>query len=393
MADPLSIVAYAAAAVVFGEAIRKAIVNQRLGHEFSRFWMALGLALIAVSLVVGAPATIRWSDQHMGVRNLGILVHSVTAMAAMVCVVAFLRTVEQTTIRLRTVLSVFATCIGVLVVLYLLHGKTDHAFAVSDNHHPASVAFSVLYLVYMISCLVLFVRGVWRGSRGEDRVVQFGVFLAALGVGVGLLGLVWKLAAVLTSVAGYQFLLFGRAFPYIAQIIGAALFAAGSVFAAAVRRLHDRRHHDRAREVTRLWHVLEPVRVETTVLRGTGQPGLRQQVVEIQDARLFLRAHIHPNLRRLITEVSHARNVRGRRALAVAVAAELRGALLAFQEGIAAPPAYTKVDARPQHTTLVADDDNELAWLADISRAMHHPAVEEVVARAQACVAKDRATR
>ncbi|WP_158889005.1 MAB_1171c family putative transporter [Amycolatopsis anabasis] len=375
----MSTAAYAAAVGSIVESVRKSIVNRAVAHEISRDYVAVGLAVISLSLVAGAPATMSWCDEVTGMFNLAFLLHGVAAMAAMVCVAGFLRSVERLHVRVRTAAGLFAVCTVALVVLYLARGTTDPDFGASSDHHAASIAYNLIYLVYMCAWLVLFIRGSWFSTRREERVVQFGVFLAAVGMAFGLLGLGWKIALTVHGILDPGHILRDTRISLISQAIGVVLFAAGSVFAAAVRRLHDRRDRRRNAAVTKLWCMLEPVRNESAILSDDECPDLRRQVVEIFDGILVLRRYIPSEVGDVAAEFAQALKLDHGSTKLLLGAAELRVALEYYQEGVTFPQVGNDVDARPQSSTVRADEDDEIASLARLVSWMASEVVEEIV--------------
>lgn len=388
MFDAVSAAAYAAATIAIGESVRKLMVNRFLAHELSRDYLAAGLTFLGISLIAGAPSTMRWSDAHAGLLNIAFLVHCLMAMAAMVCVAGFLRTVDAAVFRVRTAVGLFVCCVSALNLLYLLFGRSDPAFGASGNHHPASVAFTLIYLTYMVTWVLLFIRGAWQISRGKEVVVQLGIFLAALGMTVGLVGLLWKTVTLIESLVRPpgQWQITG--FALTAEAVSAALFSAGSAFAAAVRKVHDRRDRLRAEAVRSLWTHLQPVWSRSGFLGSEDAPAFRRQIVQVFDAWLILRSYVDLALRQTIANEIARRGLRARRAARVTAAAELRIALEAFERGAEVPPVGRGVDPAPQRSSMTTDEDRELDWITDVAAAWNDPVVAEIVDRARGCVAE-----
>ncbi|OXM43439.1 hypothetical protein CFP75_38350 [Amycolatopsis alba DSM 44262] len=380
MFDLHSAVAYFAALVALGECVRKLISDRHVPSALSRDYLAGGLLFSGVSLVAGAPATMRWGDQCTGLPHFTYLIHCLVTMAAMVCMAGFLRAVTMTTVRMRTTGALFAGCAGALAALYVSSGPADPLFGISARQ-PASLAFTLIYLVFMITWIVAFIRGAWRISRGTDMVVRFGIFLAVLGMGVGLIGLVWKAITLLDTLVRSEQVIRNPGFTLLAEACGAVLFAAGSGFASAVRRIDESRARRRTESIKCLWERLRPVWSQSGLYNGLDESDFRRQIVQVFDAWLLLRSYVHPALQHMIAIVIAERRLGARRGARVTAAAELRGALAAFENGLDAAAPAQSVDPAPQPTMLMADERRELDWIAEVAQAWTDDAVTEIMER------------
>ncbi|WP_125677034.1 DUF6545 domain-containing protein [Amycolatopsis sp. WAC 04182] len=384
--------AYIAALVTFSECARRLAVDRHLPSALSRDYLTVGLLLASASLVAGAPATMRWSDQHTGVQHVAYLIHCILTMLAMVCMAGFLRTVTMTTVRVRTTVALFAGCAGVLGGLYVLFGTADPQFGVTGRH-PASLAFTLIYLGFMITWIVAFIRGAWRISRGADSEVRFGIFLAALGMGVGLVGLVWKALVLLETLVVPDAPIRNSAFTLLAEALGAVLFAAGSGFAAAARRVDESKDQARAEAIKLLWERLRPVWSQSELYTGEDDLDFRRQVVQVFDTCLTLRSYVDPTLEPTIATVITQRRLGARRGARVTAAAKLRIALAAFESGSHVATSGQNADPAPQPTLLAADEQSELGWIAEVARAWTDNAVNDIVQRACASMDPGRCHR
>ncbi|WP_410659451.1 hypothetical protein [Amycolatopsis sp. lyj-112] len=396
MPDAISLLWYAASVLGLAEATRKIVVNRRLGHERSRDYLALGLAFIALSMGAGAPFTMEWADRLTGIRNVAFVVHSILAMAAMVCVAGFLRALERLRVRVRVATAVFLLCAAALVVLYLAAGTMDPDFGASRNPAPASLAYTLIYLAYMSTWLILCICGLWSIGRAEERVVRIGVLLAATGIVISLTGLLWKAVVATSTLMAAEQRLGGTGFGVIADAIGLVLFAGGSVFAAAVRHVQDRREHARAvrrdEAVDMLWRLLAPVLADRFPTAGSPQPGLREKIVAIFDARMLLRALARPGLEVDVADLARRFGHGEHHVALLADALEMRAALDDFREdrqggGRSAEPAddVGDVDARPQPSTLFVDEDQEIDRLIELSDAVTSSLVITLVKAMLSC--------
>ncbi|MFE5563343.1 DUF6545 domain-containing protein [Amycolatopsis japonica] len=380
MSDLHNAAAYVAALIALGECVRKLIGDRHLPAALSRDYLAIGLMFASVSLMAGAPATMRWTDLHTGLPHFGYLIHCLLAMSAMVCMAGFLRTVTVTTVRMRVTVALFVGCGGALGTLYVLFGTADPHFGISGRH-PASLAFTLIYLGFMITWIVAFICGAWRISRGADQVVRCGIVLAVLGMGVGLAGLVWKALTLLETIARTELSVRNTDLTLLAEALGTVLFAAGSGFAAAVRRIDESRHRARAEAVRHLWERLRPVWSQSGVYSGEDALDFRRQVVQVCDAWLTLRTYVDPVLQNAIASAVARRRLSARRAARVTAAAEIRIALAAFENGLHATSSGQSADPAPQPTLLMTDEQQELDWIAEVAQAWTDDAVMDAVER------------
>ncbi|OLZ50251.1 hypothetical protein BS330_28695 [Amycolatopsis keratiniphila subsp. nogabecina] len=392
MSDLPSMAAYVAALAAFSECARRLAVDRHLPSALSRDYLTLGLLLASASLVAGAPATMRWSDQHAGALHVAYLIHCILTMLAMVCMAGFLRTVTATTVRMRATVALFAGCVGVLTVLYVLFGTADPQFG-ATGRHPASLVFTLIYLGFMIVWIVAFIRGAWRISRGADSEVRVGIFLAALGMSVGLAGLVWKALILLQTLVLPDVPIRNSAFTLLAEALGAVLFAAGSGFAAAARRVDEFKDQARAEAIKLLWRRLRPVWSRSGLYEGEDEPDFRRQVVQVFDACLTLRRYADPTLEPTINMVITQRRLGARREARVTAAAELRIALAAFEKGSHAATSGQHADPAPQPTKLTADEQRELDWIAEVAHAWTDEAVIDIIQRVGASMDSGRCHR
>jgi hypothetical protein len=365
------------------ESVRKTVVNRRLDHEISRDYLAVGLALVAVSFAAGARPTADWLDRLSGVPNLAFLVHGLSAMAAMVCVAGFVRSLHRSPVRVRTAATLFMVCALVQVGLFLAGGVTDPDFGSTAGNGAASRIYTLIYLTYMVSWIAMFIGSAFGAAQQETGEVKAGVLLAVAGMSIAVVGLAGRLLLTVTGLVFPSLARFWAGIAVVAEAGGVVIFAAGSAFAAATRTLRDR--HDRARRVRQhasieeLWRRLEMVRADIVSFGDGEYPDLHQQLVEVLDARLILRPYVSPPLRALIVESAHEHAADSGTADLIAEAAEVRIAADAYRDRNRDVGVDIDVDARPERGSVYADVDDDVAHVAAIADLLTTHAVDAVV--------------
>ena len=378
MPDVISIVWYCSALVGLVESARKIVVSPRVGREISCCYLAAGLALVASSMAVGAPATRLWAERAIGAGNVAFVIDAILTMAAMVCVAGFLRSLDRLRMRVRIAAAVFLACTSVFLTVYVVSGTTDPAFGLMSDPCSASRLCSLIYLGYVITWLVLMAEALWTVGCMEEWPLSIGAFLAGAGIGIGILGFAWKVLVAL-GLSSPAYVAAGTLVTSVGEACGLFLFVLGSVFAAAMQHAHDRaKRVRRARQVAaveQLWRLLEPVRVDAVHLRGEDAPDLQQQIVEIFDAHVMLRRFVNPvTAARAIPVARDHRRRRRRPPGCVAAAVELAVGLHQYRQHSHLEHGHAprtepgpEVDAWPQATAVIVDDDQRIGWLADVA--------------------------
>lgn len=393
MPDAVSVLWFGAAAAGVLEAARKALVNRGAGYALSRHFLTAGIACMALSLAAGDPMTLDWADHLTGLHNAAIVVHNVLAMLAMVFTAGFLHTLGQLRLPMPAVVTMFGVCAAAMVTLYVLAGAHTSFFASPRNPTWPSQLYSAIYLAYMVGWLALLLLGLTVVARGEVAGVRGGVALAQLGVAVSLVGLSWRLGVVLRLLAEPHHPPRGAHFAVFTDVAGLVLFVAGSLFAAATRRLFDwldrRRAQRRDAAIERLWKRL---RVLLAHRRRTPLT-LTQKLVEIEDALLIVEQLIDDQTRRAIRD--HLRDL----ALYVyvadptAIAVEIEIAISTVIARLSHPSAEDLHGENdhdsgneeseawwPETERLHVDDLARTRWLAVVGETLTHRRVQRLAA-------------
>jgi hypothetical protein len=397
MPDVVSFLWYGAAAAGVVEAARKALVNRGSGYALSRHFLTAGIACMALSLAAGDPMTLDWVDHVTGLHNAAIVVHNVLAMLAMVFTAGFLHTLGQLRLPMPAVVTIFVVCATAMVILYAVAGAHTSFFGSTRNPTWPSQLYSAIYLSYMVGWLALLLLGLTIVAHGEVAGVRGGVALAQLGVAVSLVGLSWRLGVVLRLLLEPHHPPRGTHFAVFTDAAGLVLFIAGSLFAAATRRLFD--WLDRRRTTRReaaLEHLWKRVRV---LLAHRRQPPLTltQKLVEIEDALLLVDQLIDNDTRRAIRD--HLRDL----ALYVyvpdptAAAVEIEIAISALVAHLSHPSPEQLPDENdhdsddaesaawwPETERLHVDDLARTRWLAAIGETLTHRRVRRLAMKMSA---------
>ncbi|MGW2248675.1 MAB_1171c family putative transporter [Kitasatospora sp. NPDC001660] len=259
-------------------------------------------------------------------------------------------------------------------VLYRAAGVTPvgGVITVPPGGRAALAVSSLVFTVYSAWCVGLFTAVVHRAARGlGPGLLRTGLRLV---VGGGVFGLVWAGSSVEPLISGLRT---GRqdagedAFSAPVALLALALGLGGASLSAweqravaPLRRLRARRSY---RRIGPLWSALHAIRPEITLERqsaGIGRRGntefaLYRRVIEIRDAQLWLRAHLHPRVPEWAAAACGSEAGERRRAATVE-AAVLAAALEAAAVGHRYPCALTEGYVPP---SLLSDLEAETAWL------------------------------
>ncbi len=398
MPDAVSVLWYGAAAAGVAEAARKTLVNRGSGYALSRHFLTAGIACMALSLAAGDPMTLDWADHLTDLHNAAIVAHHVLAMAAMVFTAGFLHTLGQLRLPMPAVITMFVVCAAAMVTLYALAGAHTSFFGSPRNPTWPSQLYSAIYLGYMVGWLALLLLGLTVVARGEVAGVRGGVALAQLGVAVSLVGLSWRLGVVLRLLADPHHPPRGTHFAVFTDGAGLVLFAAGSLFAAATRRLFDlleeRRAKRRDAAIERLWKRLRVL----LAYRSRPPLTLTQKLVEIEDALLIVEQLVDDQARRAIRDELRTLALYVYVPAATATAVEIEIAIAALVTHLSHPPAEHLPDDNddddsgdtesqawwPETKRVHVDDAARTQWLADIGDTLTHRRVRRLAARMSA---------
>jgi hypothetical protein len=394
MPDAVSLLWFGAAATGVLEAARKTVVNRGSGYALSRHFLTAGIACMALSLAAGDPITLDWADQVTGLHNAAVVVQNVLAMLAMVFTAGFLHTLGQLRLPMPAVVTIFVVCAAAMVTLYVLAGAHTSFFASPRNPTWPSQLYSAIYLSYMVGWLAALLLGLTVVAMGEVAGVRGGVALAQLGVAVSLVGLSWRLGVVLRLLVDPHHPPHGTHFGVFTDGAGLVLFVAGSLFAAATRRLFDwldrRRTQRRDAAIERLWKRLR-------VLLAHRRPPpltLTQKLVEIEDALLIVEQLVDNQTRRAIRDELRILALYVYVPPGTATAVDIEIAIAAVVAHLSHPSAEHPPDEDgddaesaawwPETERLHVDDVARTRWLADVGDALTHRRLQRMAAKISA---------
>ncbi|MEA5366238.1 hypothetical protein VA596_42380 [Amycolatopsis sp., V23-08] len=390
MADAVTVLWYGAAVAGVAESGRKMLVNRGVGYTSSRHFLTAGIACMALSMAAGDPMTLDWADNVTGLHNVAIVAHNVLGMLAMVFVAAFLHTLGQLRLPMPGVLTIFVVCAAAMATLYVLAGAHTSFFASPRNPSLSSQLYSAIYLGYMVGWLALLLLGLTVVARGEVAGVRGGVALAQLGIAVSLVGLCWRFGGALRLLADPHHLPRGSHFGVFTDAAGLLLFILGSAFAAATRRVFDRRDRRRKqREDAAIEHLWGRTRI---LLASRRRPPLTQpqQLVEIEDALLIVNQMIDDAIRRAIRQ--DLQFVYGLNIESMAAAVEIEIATATLVAHLSRPSGEhisddTTDDAEeaevwwPETERLRVDDGTRRVWLAAVGEALSERRVQRLATK------------
>ncbi len=387
MPDTVSALWLGAATAGLVEAVRKALVNRGSGYALSRHFLTAGIACMALSLAAGAPVTLDWADRLTGLHNAAVVAQNLLAMLAMVFTAAFLHTLGQLRLPMPAVVAIFAGCATAMVTLYVLAGAHTSFFASPRNPTWPSQLYSAIYLSYLVGWLALLLLGLTVVARGEVAGVRGGVALAQLGVAVSLVGLSWRLGVVLRLLVDPHHPPRGTHFGMFTDGAGLVLFVAGSLFAAATRRLFDWLDRRRDAAIERLWKHLR-------VLLAHRRPPpltLTQKLVEIEDALLIVEQLVDDRIRRGIRDELQTLTPYVYVPPGAATAVDIEIAIAAVVAHLSHPSAERLPGENrdegdggesrawwPETERLHVDDVARTRWLAEVGDALTHRRVQRM---------------
>ncbi|WIY05537.1 hypothetical protein QRX60_17420 [Amycolatopsis mongoliensis] len=393
MADAVIVLWYGAAAAGVTESVRKVLVNRGVGYTLSRHLLTAGIACMALSMAAGDPMTLDWADALTGLHNVAIVVHHVLGMLAMVCVAAFLHTLGQLRLPMPGVVTIFMACAAAMVTLYVLAGAHTSFFASPRNPSLPSQLYSAIYLGYMVGWLALLLLGLTVVAAGEVAGVRGGVALAQLGVAVSLVGLCWRFGGAIRLLFDPHHPPRGSHFGVFTDAAGLLLFILGSAFAAATRRMFDRRDRRRTERedgaIERLWRRTR-ILLASRRRSPLTQP---QQVVEIEDALLIVDQTIDDAIRRAIRQdLQDLALVYGVNIEPMATAVEIEIAITALVAHLSRPSCEHISDNStddvedtevwwPETERLRVDDGTRRVWLAAVGEALSERRVQRLATK------------
>jgi hypothetical protein len=282
-------------------------------------------------------------------------------------------------------------------------------FFVADAHDSATdvvtftpdgvgffVAYNVVLIGYELWGLLTFATLIGRFARlVEPGLLRTGLRLIIVGALIGVPWAGWQLDDIWIAVAHHQNTTSEdevsavlAALCVLASAAGSTLTAWGPYLSGPVRWLGAQWRYAQLRPLWSAMHAAMPAIALSTVARQQGgvEFALYRHVIEIRDAQLALRGHIHPSV--ASWAAAAAVGTHPSRREATIEAATIAAAVLAHDAGVG----YQAGDLSPHRVdpSLAA----ETRWLAQVSRAFAHSrAVASVRARMAAELSGVASTR
>lgn len=393
-----SVVLQCAGLIAVLAALSKAAqVRLRRETRPSVLYLCGAIGSVGLSAALVAPASLVLVSGWEPIPNGGRLVANVLAMVAAVCVHGLLAHLLHEPSRARRVMKVQVPVVLVaavlMTVLLIGAGIPFHpAFLAAFADHSPVAAYIVVFALYIgwaTTVFALFVgryivqtAGLWL--RAGLRTIQAGCAASAAWAVVKVAAAVWAVsghdAGGLDPVAGacaaacVALVAIGATMPVWGP--RCAVLASWARAAHQVRRLHP------------LWQRLATELPQITLpsemyAQANARFALYRRVVEIRDAQLVLRSHVHPDAASWAHQAAEQAGLGERRAHQVVEAASLAVALDAHASG---RPHRSQPDATAvPYRGVASDPHTEAAWLIGLGRLVDRsPIVASVRARAEA---------
>ncbi|MFJ5548077.1 MAB_1171c family putative transporter [Streptomyces sp. NPDC093225] len=358
------------------------------------FTVAIGLAMLLLPFT-RVPAT----EPAGPLRTVLPLVGTELKLAAEAFLALLAHTVRYGGARVPHVLRQATASVLVMAcaaVLYRAAGAVPAGTELTAGAagRPALAGYDLLFTVHSLWCTGLLAVVVHRsaGQLGPSPL-RSGLRLVVAGAVAGFLWSAWSVELVVDGLrTGHHDIGVNSAplalVTIVLSVAGMTLTAWGGRLGAPARWLRARRSH---RRIAPLWAALHAARPEIAFAPAAvtaGSPGfaLYRRVIEIRDAQLALRVHVHPAAARWAVAACPAPAGSPRRAATVE-AAELAAALEAAAVGHRYPRATgaVRAAAAPPVPGAPVDLEAEAARLVLVCEAFtDSPAVAAVRARVRA---------
>lgn len=299
-------------------------------------------------------------------------------VAALGFLVLFANSVRPEAVRGRKYVVRTVVTIAVSVALFYVSGA-DQATAVitfSPNRVGFFVAYDVVLILYEVWGLLTFAELLGRYARlVEPSLLRTGLRLIIAGALIGVLWSAWQfddiriaLAQRENTTAEDEVSTALAAACVLVSAAGGTLTAWGPYLGRPFRWLGAQWRYARIRPLWQAMHATMPAIALSDVARQQGgvEFALYRHVIEIRDAQLALRVHIHPSAPEWATAAVHKVGTHPSRRAATVEAATIAAAVLAHDAGVS----YRVGDLSPHRVdpNLAA----ETRWLAHVSRAFAH---------------------
>jgi hypothetical protein len=274
----------------------------------------------------------------------------------------------------RYVLATAATMVAG-VVLFFASGadQASDVVILQSNRVGLFVAYDVVLICYEVWGLLTFTELIGRYARlVEPSLLRTGLRLIIAGALIAVLWSAWQFDDIRIALSQHEnstsedeVSAVLAACCVLISAAGATLTAWGPYLSGPFRWLGAQWRYARIRPLWQAMHAAMPAIALSAVARQQGgvEFALYRHVIEIRDAQLALRVHIHPSVPEWAADAVRRAGTHPSRRAATIEAATIAAAVLAHDVGIS----YAAGDQTPHQVdpNLAA----ETRWLAHVSRA------------------------
>ncbi|EWM18023.1 MAB_1171c family putative transporter [Kutzneria sp. 744] len=317
------------------------------------------------------------------------LVSDELKMAALGFLIQFADSVRRKAVRGRRYAVATASAMLLAAVLFFLSGAHQYSTDVvtfTSAGVGVFVAYNVVLICYEVWGLLTFATLIRRFARlVEPGLLRTGLHLIIVGALIGVPWTGWQLDDIWIAVVQHQNTTSEdevsavlAALCVLVSAAGATLSAWGPYLSGPARWLGAQWRYAQLRPLWTAMHAAMPAIALSTVARQQGgvEFALYRHVIEIRDAQLALRGHIHPDVQEWASDAVRRVGTHPARREATIEAATIAAAVIAHEAGV--DYRAGEVDPHRVDPSLGA----ETRWLAQVSRAFAHSrAVAQVRAR------------
>ncbi|GAA3439881.1 MAB_1171c family putative transporter [Kutzneria kofuensis] len=306
------------------------------------------------------------------------LVSDELKVAALGFLILFANSVRPAAIRGRRYVLVTAWTMATCLVLFFVSGADQSADVVTFTPDRVGffVAYDVVLICYEVWGLLTFTTLIGRYARMvEPSLLRTGLRLITVGALIGVLWAAWQFDDIRIALSQHQNTTSEdevsavlAACCVLVSAAGATLTVWGPYLSGPVRWLGAQWRYAQLRPLWAAMHAAMPAIALSSVARQQGgvEFALYRHVIEIRDAQLALRGHIHPSVQEWASDAVRRAGTHPSRREATIEAATIAAAVLAHDAGVSYPAGVA--DPHRVDPSLAA----ETRWLAQVSRAFAH---------------------
>ena len=316
------------------------------------------------------------------------LVSDELKVVALGFLVLFANAVRPEAVRGRRYVLAMASTMVACVVLFFLSGADQSTDMVTfaPDRVGFFIAYDIVLICYEVWGLLTFVELIGRYARlVEPSPLRTGLRLIIAGALIAVLWAAWQFDDIRIALSQHENATSEdeasavlAAACVLVSAAGATLTAWGPYLSGPFRWLGAQWRYAQIRPLWQAMHAAMPAIALSSVARQQGgvEFALYRHVIEIRDAQLALRVHVHPSMSEWAADAVRRVGTHPSRHAATIEAATIAAAVLAHDAGVS----YAAGDLGPHRVDprLAA----ETRWLSHVSRAFaHSKAVAQVRAR------------